>query len=229
MRALVVLSGGMDSATALAHVVDLMDPSQVETITFNYGSKHNAKENECAKLLSAHYGVQNTLVELPFVGTLFASDLLKSGGDIPEGHYAEENMKRTVVPFRNGIMLSVAAGFAESRGRQEVILGNHAGDHAVYPDCRRDFTEAMTAAIELGTWKGIHLRSPFVGWSKSQIVSMGLRLGVPYQLTWSCYKGGATACGKCGTCVERLEAFKLAGVIDPLEYVDREYFKTVCR
>lgn len=217
----------MDSATLLASAIDVIGRKDIETITFNYGSKHNAKENACAKLMAAHFGVSNELVELPFVGQLFKSDLLKTGGAVPEGHYAADNMKKTVVPFRNGIMLAIAAGFAESRECKQIMIGNHAGDHDIYPDCRADFTDAMMAAIAYGTWARLQLLSPFVTWSKADIVAHGVKLGVPYQLTWSCYKGEEVPCGKCGTCVERLEAFHLAQATDPLSYADREYYKTV--
>lgn len=216
MKALVVLSGGMDSATALALLVS--QGHEVEAITFNYGSKHNAQEGLTAKELAAHYGIKRTLVDLPFINELFKSDLLKSGGEIPEGHYADPVMKKTVVPFRNGIMLAIAAGFAESIGADMLILGNHAGDHAVYPDCRPEFADAMADAINHGTYKEILLSRPFENISKGDIVVEGVKLGVPYHLTYSCYKGEAVHCGKCGTCYERKEAFRDAGVNDPTLY-----------
>jgi len=217
MKTLVVLSGGMDSATALALSCDLKD-NEVETITFNYGSKHNEKENGCAKKLAEYYGVKNTIVNLPFINDLFKSDLLKSGGEIPEGHYADESMKRTVVPFRNGIMLSIAAGFAESIGATHLCLGNHVGDHAIYPDCRTEFTNPMAKAIEAGTYNKLFLVNPFGSFSKTDIALIGDELKVPYEMTWSCYKGGEKHCGKCGTCVERIEAFTDSEVKDPTEY-----------
>lgn len=127
-------------------------------------------------------------------------------------------MKRTVVPFRNGIMLSIAAGFAESIGAECIVLGNHFGDHAVYPDCRQDFVEPMAQAIENGTYAKIKLVAPFTKVTKADIAKLGFNLKVPYEMTWSCYKGGEKHCGKCGTCVERIEAFQLAGVADPTEY-----------
>ena len=129
-------------------------------------------------------------------------------------------MKSTVVPFRNGIMLSVAAGVAESNGFDAIILGNHAGDHTIYPDCRPEFIDGMAKAVKHGTWKGIEVISPFCSMTKAGIVSLGNSLGVPFNLTYSCYKGGEKHCGKCGTCVERKEAFKFAGVIDPTAYED---------
>lgn len=216
MKALVVLSGGMDSATALAWAMDEYD--EVETITFNYGSKHNARENVCAKKLADHHGVKNTLIELPFVNQLFKSDLLQSGGEIPEGHYADPSMKRTVVPFRNGIMLAIAAGFAESIEADHLVLGNHAGDHAIYPDCREDFTKPMSDAIYNGTYNQISVERPFELMTKTEIAKIGSDLKVPYELTYSCYKGGEKHCGKCGTCYERREAFADSGVTDPTLY-----------
>lgn len=229
MKALVVLSGGMDSATALAITVNEYGAKNVETVTFNYNSKHNAKENAAAAILAAKYKVKNTLIELPFIDKLFKSDLLSSGGEVPEGHYAEDNMKKTVVPFRNGIMLSIAAGLAESVGAQVLVIGNHAGDHAVYPDCREGFMAAFDLAVGMGTWSKVAIKRPFENYSKGDIAKLGIALGVPYSLTWSCYKGGKIHCGKCGTCVERLDAFREANIIDPVEYEDHESYKDVIK
>jgi 7-cyano-7-deazaguanine synthase len=152
------------------------------------------------------------------MGRLFKSDLLRSGGDIPEGHYAEESMKKTVVPFRNGIMLSIAAGFAESIGADAVTIAAHSGDHAIYPDCREPFMRAMGEAMEQGTYAGIKLLRPFIDMDKAAIARRGAELGVDFAETWSCYKGGEIHCGVCGTCVERREAFLLAGLQDPTVY-----------
>ena len=149
----------------------------------------------------------------------FKSDLLKTGGDIPEGHYADPSMKKTVVPFRNGIMLSIAAGYAESLDADAIVLGNHFGDHAVYPDCRVDFINPMKEAIEKGTYKGIKLLSPFDTIDKTEIARIGHALNFPFELTYSCYNGEDKHCGKCGTCFERKEAFQLAGIKDPTEYL----------
>ena len=216
MRSLVLLSGGMDSATALVKMIKSGD--EVETISFNYGSKHNAREHQHALKLCAHYGVKNTLVRLPFVDELFKSDLLSSGGDIPHGHYADESMKKTVVPFRNGIMVSIAAGYAESIGFDQVVLSNHSGDHAIYPDCRSEFKDVMGLAVQYGTDKKVKLHSPFSDIDKTSIAKIGGLLEVRYDLTWSCYEGGDTHCGKCGTCYERKEAFRDAGIKDPTRY-----------
>ncbi len=217
MKTVIVLSGGMDSTTALAWAKQ--NSNVVGSVHFQYGSKHNSNELTAAKAVAAHYGLELTVVDMPFINRLFKSDLLQNGGEIPEGHYADPSMKRTVVPFRNGIMLSIAAGYAESIDSEAVVLGNHFGDHAIYPDCRVDFINAMNSAIKLGTYKEVCIMAPFEKKTKADIAKIGAALGVPYHLTWSCYKGGEKHCGKCGTCYERKEAFVDAGVIDPTEYL----------
>lgn len=217
MKVCVLLSGGMDSVTALHHAAREHDV--VSALSFDYGSKHNASEIPCAQWHAAQLGVPHTVIALPFVNDHFASDLLQSGGEIPDGHYAEENMKRTVVPFRNGIMLSIAAGFAESRGAEGLVIAAHSGDHAIYPDCREPFMQAMSDAIRLGTYVEIEVLRPFINTDKTGIARLGAELGVDFARTWSCYKGGATHCGTCGTCVERREAFLLAGIGDPTPYL----------
>jgi 7-cyano-7-deazaguanine synthase len=217
MGVVLILSGGMDSTTLLAVLKSKLEV--VRTLTFNYGSKHNERENYAADLLSTMYGVANNLISLPFINKLFDSDLLKSGEDVPSGHYTDESQRRTVVPFRNGIMLSIAVGFAESIGFDYVAFANHAGDHAIYPDCRERFVSALDAAAQAGTYLGVKVISPFLLKTKTDIVQIGYRIGVPYHLTYSCYRGGEKHCGTCGTCVERKEAFRDAGVIDPTEYL----------
>ena len=148
----------------------------------------------------------------------FQSSLLKGGEEIPEGHYAAENMKSTVVPFRNGIMLAIAAGLAESRGLHYVMMANHAGDHTIYPDCTPQFVRAMSAATKAGTYPGIELLVPYTDITKGDIARRGKALGLDYSETWSCYKGGERHCGRCGTCVERREAMADAGIDDPTDY-----------
>ena len=150
----------------------------------------------------------------------FKSSLLEGGEEIPEGHYADENMKSTVVPFRNGIMLSIAVGIAESNGLKYVMMANHGGDHTIYPDCRPEFVDAFDQAAAAGTFVNVHLRSPYTNITKSDIARRGKALGIDYSQTWSCYKGGSKHCGKCGTCVERREAFAEAGIEDTTEYED---------
>lgn len=217
MKVIIVLSGGMDSSTALAWAINNCY-EVVGCLSFEYGSKHNEREWESAQKIAAHYGVPIKRASLNFIAESFKSDLLKSGGDIPEGHYADPSMSKTVVPFRNGIMLSIAAGYAESVGANGVILGNHFGDHAIYPDCRQSFILPMMEAIRQGTYANIELLSPFMNVDKTEIVKIGKRLNVPYELTYSCYKGEDRHCGKCGTCYERREAFNDAGVEDPTIY-----------
>ena len=218
MNVVVLLSGGMDSVSAL------YDAGQVHqvagAISFDYGSKHNHKELPFAAFHCRRLGVPHQVVELDFIGRLFKSDLLKSGGAIPEGHYEEQTMKQTVVPFRNGIMLAIAGGFAESVGARGLVIAAHAGDHAIYPDCRETFMRAMGDALRLGTYAQVELLRPFIQLTKAQIAARGQQLGVDFSKTWSCYKGGDLHCGVCGTCVERREAFVLAGIDDPTVYVE---------
>ena len=216
MKVVVLLSGGMDSVTAFHEA--RRNHEVVAGLSFDYGARHHARELPMAAWHCAQAGVPHTVAPLGFVAEEFTSDLLKSGGEIPEGHYAEESMKRTVVPFRNGIMLAIAAGFAESRGAGAVLIAAHSGDHAIYPDCRESFLGPMAEAIRAGTYAGIRLLRPFVAMDKTAIARRGAELGVDFSKTWSCYKGGDIHCGACGTCVERREAFLLAGIADPTLY-----------
>jgi len=213
----VLLSGGMDSVTALYEAEARYEV--VAAVSFHYGSKHNDREIPFAAGQTRKLGVPHRVIHLDFVGELFESDLLKKGGEIPKGHYEEQSMKKTVVPFRNGIMISIAAGFAESIGAEGLVIAAHAGDHAVYPDCREAFMKAMGDAIRLGTYAGIRLIRPFIVMTKAEIAARGKELGVDYSQTWSCYVGGKNHCGECGTCVERREAFMVAGIPDPTEYL----------
>jgi 7-cyano-7-deazaguanine synthase len=206
----------MDSVTALHWA--RREHDAIAAVSFDYGAKHNAREIPCAQAQSAALGIRHRTIALPIVNELFSSALLKSGGAIPEGHYQAESMRQTVVPFRNAIMLSIAAGWAESMGAEGLVIAAHTGDHAIYPDCREEFMHAMGEAIRSGTYAGIRLLRPFIAIDKAGIVAEGARLGVDYGNTWSCYKGGALHCGRCGTCVERREAFSLAGVRDPTAY-----------
>lgn len=213
--ALVVCSGGVDSVTALYWAKRRY--KRVEAITYDYGSNHNKRERAALRQVCADSATPLTVVRLP-LGKYLKSSLLSGADKIPEGHYAADNMKSTVVPFRNGIMLSFSAGFAESNGFDCIILGNHGGDHTIYPDCRPDFIDGIAKAIRCGTWNRVKVLSPFCNKTKADIVRLGARLGVPYEHTYSCYKGKKRHCGKCGTCVERREAFMLAKVPDPTEY-----------
>ena len=216
MKVVVLCSGGMDSVTALHWA--RREHTVAAVLSFDYGAKHNHREIPFAIEHADKIGAPHQVIPLDFIGKYFTSDLLRSGGEIPEGHYAAANMKRTVVPFRNGIMLAAAAGFAESRGAAGLVIAAHAGDHTIYPDCREDFMRAMADALRLGTYAGLELLRPFIALDKGQIVAEGMRLGVDHAHTWSCYKGGELHCGACGTCVERREAFRQAGVPDPTVY-----------
>jgi 7-cyano-7-deazaguanine synthase len=217
-KVVVLVSGGMDSVSALyeAH----HNHQVIGALSFDYGSKHNHKEIPLAAWHCDHLSVPHRVVRLHFIGQLFKSDLLRSGGAIPDGHYEEPTMKQTVVPFRNGIMLSIAGGFAESIAAQGLVIAAHAGDHAIYPDCREDFLQAMGEAIRLGTYAQIEILRPFIHSTKAEIARRGHDLGVDFSRTWSCYKGETIHCGTCGTCVERREAFLLAGLPDPTVYAE---------
>ena len=216
--AIVLLSGGMDSVTALyhAHATGVVK----RAVSFDYGSKHNACELPMAAWHCAHLGIRHEIVKLDFFTQLFDSHLLQGGGEIPDGHYAEETMKQTVVPFRNGIMLAIAAGIAENDGAGRLVIAAHAGDHAIYPDCRESFMQGMAQAVREGTYAQVEIDRPFIELDKAAIARRGHELGIDYRKTWSCYKGGEIHCGTCGTCVERREAFLLAGVADPTTYLE---------
>jgi 7-cyano-7-deazaguanine synthase len=216
MKVVVLLSGGVDSVTALYWAA--REHEAVAALSFDYGSKHNDCELPFAREHAEALGVGHHVISLKFIDEMFASDLLRSGGEIPDGHYEEPTMKSTVVPFRNGIMLSAGCGFAESIGAGGLAIAAHSGDHAIYPDCREAFMEAMGRAMEEGTYAKIHLLRPFIGIDKAEIVRRGAAMGVDFSRTWSCYKGGEVHCGTCGTCVERREAFARAGVADPTVY-----------
>ncbi|MBD5325757.1 MAG: 7-cyano-7-deazaguanine synthase QueC [Muribaculaceae bacterium] len=211
---LIVLSGGMDSVTLLHDKIDQI----ALAVNFIYGSNHNMRELQCARRHCAELGIELLEIHLDFMGEYFHSSLLEGADAIPEGDYEDENMRSTVVPFRNGIMLATAAGLAESRGLRAVMLANHSGDHTVYPDCRPEFIKAMGAAIAAGTYENIELRAPYTNLSKVDIALIGKRLGIDYSTTYSCYKGGENHCGACGTCRERRESLAQAGIDDKTVY-----------
>lgn len=213
-KSLIILSGGMDSVTLL---YDKKDEIAV-AVTFDYGSNHNKREEEFAKYHCEKLGIEHIIIPLTFIHDYFKSSLLEGASDIPDGHYEDETMKSTVVPFRNGIMLSVACGLAESRELEKVLIANHFGDHAIYPDCRKGFIDAISEAMRNGTYKGITIDAPYTTITKTDIAKIGKSLGIDYSKTYSCYKGGEKHCGKCGTCVERKEALRDAGIEDPTEY-----------
>ena len=195
-----IVSGGMDSITMLYEYKERIALG----ISFDYGSNHNAREIPFAAMHCERLGIKHIVINLGFMHQYFKSSLLEGAEAIPEGNYDEENMKSTVVPFRNGIMLSIAAGVAESNGLKYVMMANHGGDHTIYPDCRPEFVSAMSEATRLGTYPGIEVLAPYTGITKSDIARHGKALGIDYAETWSCYKGGEHHCGKCGTCRERI-------------------------
>lgn len=204
----------MDSVTLLYEYADRIALG----ISFDYGANHNAKEIPMAEMHCKRLGIEHITIPLGFMGKYFKSSLLEGAEAIPEGHYADENMKSTVVPFRNGIMLSIAAGVAESRGLTNVLIANHGGDHTIYPDCRPEFISAIDAATQAGTYIDVRVKAPYTNITKTDIALHGKKLGIDYRETWSCYKGGDCHCGKCGTCVERKEALAGAGIEDTTEY-----------
>jgi len=216
MKVVVLCSGGMDSVTALYWAE--REHEVVAAVSFDYGAKHNHRELPLAAEQAGRVGARHESIKLDFVDRLFASDLLRGGGDVPDGHYEAESMRRTVVPFRNAIFLSIACGVAESAGADGLVIAAHGGDHAIYPDCREDFMVAMGNAMRLGTYAGVGLLRPFIAMDKAGIAALGAQLGVDFARTWSCYKGGPVHCGMCGTCVERREAFIRAGLADPTIY-----------
>jgi len=213
-KVLVVCSGGLDS-TVLYHKLQA-EGNEVTPINFSYGSKHNQRERQSAREI---FG--DKLIEIDIdLSFLKGSSLINRDIEVPKGHYEDETMKSTVVPFRNGIMLAYATAYAEDNGFDAVALGSHFGDHAIYPDCRESFSKAMKEAIKEGTYNNIELLTPFSNIRKEDIVKIGAELDILDIMakTYSCYEGKEKHCGKCGTCVERKEAFELAGVEDPTEY-----------
>ena len=210
----IIVSGGMDSITLL---YDKKDEIALG-ISFDYGSNHNAKEIPFAEMHCKRLGIKHITINLDFMHQYFKSSLLQGAEAIPEGHYADENMKSTVAPFRNGIMLSIAIGIAESNHLKKVLIANHGGDHTIYPDCRPQFIQAIDAAANAGTFVNVRVEAPYTNITKGDIARIGKRLGLDYTETWSCYKGGEKHCGKCGTCTERKEALQEAGIHDATEH-----------
>lgn len=213
-----ILSGGMDSVTLL-HFLVKHRKCPMMALSFDYGQKHT-KELDYAKQNCKDLGVEHHLISLPFVGELFTSALLSGGTEIPEGHYEAETMKQTVVPNRNMIMAAIGAGFGQSRRLDFLSLGVHLGDHAIYPDCRTEFIDSLRKTIELSDWNPFTVFAPFQRMTKIEIIEIGLQLSPPvdYGKTWTCYKGLEKACGRCGACHERLEAFAALNMKDPCLY-----------
>lgn len=213
-NSVIIVSGGMDSITLLyEHKDDI-----ALGISFDYGSNHNAREIPFAKMHCERLGIKHITINLDFMHQYFKSSLLDGANAIPEGHYAEDNMKSTVVPFRNGIMLSIAIGIAESNNLNMVFIANHGGDHTIYPDCRPEFIKAIDNSAESGTYNNVRVIAPYTNITKADIANIGKKLGIDYTETWSCYKGGEKHCGRCGTCVERKEALAKADIEDKTLY-----------
>lgn len=219
MKAIVTVSGGLDSVT-LAYLLHSQG-YDLHLLSFDYGQRHRKELDyaaKCAQQLNARHDV----VDLAGVGRFLSGSALTDAIDVPDGHYAEESMRLTVVPNRNAILLSVAFGVAVAEGASRVAFAVHSGDHFIYPDCRPEFVRAFGEMERLANegFADVQLDGPFLHKTKAEIVQLGATLGVPFHETWSCYKGGAMHCGTCGTCVEREEAFRLAGVIDPTVYAN---------
>lgn len=223
MKTIVICSGGLDSVS-LAHMV-ASEHQLTRLVSFDYGQRHR-KELDFAALCAKRLEVPHDIIDLRAIGAALTGSALTDDIDVPDGHYAEESMRVTVVPNRNAIMLTVAFGVAAARGDQAVAAAVHGGDHFIYPDCRPAFTEAFAAMqkLALDGYANVSLYTPFVHQTKADIVTAGTRHNTPFAETWSCYKGGALHCGRCGTCVERREAFKLAGVADPTIYEDPDFW-----
>ena len=218
MKALVLFSGGLDS-TVLATQMK-KDAEETRLLSIDYGQRH-AKELDHSQKVADHLGLAHEILKLTQLGQILGgSSLTDKSMTLPEGHYAEESMKSTVVPNRNMILLALAGGHALSIGFDTIAYAAHAGDHTIYPDCRPEFADAMDTALGLADWNTLSLHRPYVEMTKSDLVSLGDKLEAPLHLTWSCYAGGEIHCGKCGTCVERKEAFALANIPDPTKYVE---------
>ncbi len=213
---LVILSGGLDSSTILAKVIDEND-DDVSAIHFYYGQRHH-REKQAAQKIAEFYKIRLHQMDLSSIFSSLKGNALTDIDEveIPEGHYTDPSMRLTVVPFRNLMFLSSGAAFAASVGASTLYMGVHTGDHPIYPDCRPEFIHAARKVLKLGHYDEISLKTPFLNDTKAGIVKAGIQLGVPYELTWTCYKGESLPCGKCGACVERSEAFYENGVLDPL-------------
>jgi len=232
-KAVVIVSGGMDSIT-LANI--LHSTFELHLVSFDYGQRH-VKELMYAQYWADYLKASWHTIPLPkeYMRLLRQSDsvLINPNVDVPEGHYAQENMKKTVVPNRNATMLTLASSIAIAEGATKVFTAVHAGDHFIYPDCRPEFIKAMSTAIRLANLgfadEKFSIEAPFVFMSKADIARQGALLDPPvdHRFTWSCYKGGEIHCGRCGTCVERREAFHLANLSDPTEYEDKDFWKAV--
>lgn len=214
-KAVIILSGGMDSTTLLYDIKS--QGYDVYALSVNYGQRHK-KELRLAKKTCLNLNIPHKIIKLKALNELAPSSLTRKEINVPEGHYEDETMKLTVVPNRNMVLLSLATTYAISLKAKKLFYGAHAGDHAIYPDCRKEFIDKMREVIKIADWVCVDLEAPYWDIDKGDIAIKGKQLGVDYSLTWTCYKGRKKACGKCGACQERLEAFKKAGVKDPVKY-----------
>lgn len=214
-KVVVIYSGGMDSFTVLNRAIK--DGKEVYALSFDYGQRH-VKELECASSVCESLNVAHKVIDISAINQLLAGSSLTDDIDIPEGHYEAENMKSTIVPNRNMILLSLAVGYAVSVGAAQVYYGAHSGDHAIYPDCRPEFVQKMNDVCQIANYESVEIFSPYLTVNKTAILTDGLSMGLDYSNTWTCYNGREKACGKCGACQERLEAFKDNQVIDPIDY-----------
>lgn len=218
MKTVIVYSGGLDS-TVLLYLLHA-EGHDLSALSIDYGQRHRCELERASEICSG-LGIPHSVADVSAIQPLLAGSSLTSPEiEVAEGHYTEESMKTTVVPNRNMIFLSIATGHALSIKADQIAYAAHSGDHAIYPDCRNEFADAMARAIRLADWEQVELIRPFVGWTKADIVRQGSELGVPFLKTWSCYKGGEIHCGRCGTCIERREAFDLASIDDPTPYAE---------
>lgn len=224
MKTIVICSGGLDSVS-LAHSLSAKGELS-RLVSFDYGQRHR-KELDFAAACAVRLNVPHHIIDMRGIGASLTGSALTDDIDVPDGHYAEDSMKVTVVPNRNAIMLTIAYGIAAANGDTGVATAVHGGDHFIYPDCRPGFTEAFDKMQReaLDGYANVSLVTPFVHRSKADIVTEGARVNTPFAETWSCYKGGEQQCGRCGTCVERREAFHLAGVTDPTVYADPDFWR----
>lgn len=214
-KAVIILSGGLDSTTLLYDIIS--QGYEVKAISFDYNQKHK-KELDKAKLTCKKLNIEHKVLNLDVLNQIAPSALTRDDWSIPEGHYEDENMKQTVVPNRNMVLLSLATSYGVAEKADKLFYGAHAGDHEIYPDCRKEFVDKMSDVIKICDWHEVSLEAPYWNFTKGDIVKRGIELGVPYEDTWTCYKGLEKACGKCGSCQERLEAFSVNKLTDPLEY-----------
>lgn len=229
MKIALILSGGMDSSVLFWKLLSKNQVNEIHCLTFDYGQRHKKEIDSAVLVVKAArifigkkgypINVYHSVIPIArFNEIAVGSSQTDKSVEVPEGHYEEENMKKTVVPNRNMVMLSIAASYCFARKLSILFYGAHAGDHAIYPDCRPSFVEAMNETFKLADWEELKLAAPFIEYDKGDIAKLGVELGTPFNLTWTCYKGLERPCGKCGACQERAEAFKKAGAIDPLVF-----------